>query len=833
MIIKSITQVALQPTDEPAIYPILPVQVGLLFPGHRRRYHINRSSSLKLLESVCKKKCLLALSYSPTPRALVDGATIPLSEVSVTARVISVKDARSGTKDVEFEGVDRIALTSIVKRDPYLRGQISGIEQSQQIAPAKREQLISSVIDICEKIIERGSGIDSKLSGIVHARHKTDGEFADAVATYTPLSPAERQALLESIDIKDRLELLTDLLQRELDRIQLSIQLNDQAEKEMEEKRRREFLELKLEEIKQQLGGPYAEEKASAALKRRINLATHLPDEVREIAWEEAARLAILPIGAAEYASVKHYVQTLLSLPWTLPEKEGDRDESVVEKLQETIFKDYYGSDSIKQKIVDRISSNILAGGAEKGPIICLMGSAGTGKATIARAVARGLGRKFIRISLGAVVDLNEVKGTDRHLIAASPGVFIKAMQALKSPDPVIYVEDMEYFSEGGDSALALGLLEVMDPRLSSHFVDNYLGIPYDFSNALFICGVRFPDGIPEAIDHRTEAIEIPGYIEKEKISIAKKYLIPALLKKYKLTRSEVTISNDVLTKLIRDYTMESGLLEFSRLLDRLYRHIASSKRSSKRKTWRLDSSLLESFFGPPIFIPEKPVKEPEIGLATGLAWTGAGGELMLIECLKMRGEGNIVFTGSLGEVMKESIQAAHSYIRSKSDMLGIDHDDFKSFDIHVHFPSGAIPKDGPSAGLAVSLVIASVMAERPIRNDLAMTGEVTLRGKVLPVGGIKEKIAAAHRANIPYVCLPRENEKDLKELPSEITRSTKFIFVGSVDELFEQALLDFTPSTHTLEKLFAVELEKARRKRSRSGSKRKRSRSRAAAKSA
>ncbi|MCH7879023.1 MAG: LON peptidase substrate-binding domain-containing protein, partial [candidate division Zixibacteria bacterium] len=798
MIIKSITKTPLQPTDELAVYPILPVKVGLLFPGHRRRYHINRPSSLKLLEHVCRKKCLLALSYSPTPRELADGGTIPLSEVGVTARVVSVKDARNETKDVEFEGIDRIALTSIVERDPFLRGRISGIEQRQQMTHGKRERLISAVIDVCEKIIDRGSGIDARLRDIVRARYKTDGEFADAVASGAPLGPAERQALLEAIDIKDRLELLFDLLKLELDRVQLSIQLGNQAKKEMEEKRRREFLEFKLEEIKQQLGGSYAEEKASTALKRRINLATHLPPDVREIAREEAARLAILPIGAAEYASVKHFVETLLSLPWTQPETKSDSDESVVEKLKETIFKDYYGSDSIKEKIVDRISSNILAGGSEKGPIICLVGPPGTGKATIARAVARGLGREFVRISLGAVVDLNEVKGSNRYLIAAAPGVFIKALQRLKSPDPVIYVEDMEYFSEGSDSALALALLEIMDPRLNSRFVDNYLGIPFDFSNALFICGVRYPDGIPEAIDHRTEAIEIPGYIENEKISIAKKYLIPALLKRYKLTRSEVTITNDTLTKLIRDYTMESGLLEYSRLLDRLYRHIASGKRSSKRKTWQLDSALVETFMGPPIFIPEKPVKEPEIGLATGLAWTGAGGELMLIECLKMRGDGNIVFTGSLGDVMKESIQAAHSYIRSKSDMLGIDNDDFKSFDIHVHFPSGAIPKDGPSAGLAVSLVIASVMAERPIRNDLAMTGEVTLRGKVLPVGGIKEKIAAAYRANIPYVCMPLENEKDLKDLPSEITRNTKFIFVGSVDELFEQALLDFTPSTHT-----------------------------------
>ncbi|MBN4057070.1 AAA family ATPase [bacterium AH-315-J21] len=442
------------------------------------------------------------------------------------------------------------------------------------------------------------------------------------------------------------------------------------------------------------------------------------------------------------------------------------------------------------------------------------MGSAGTGKATLARSIARGLKREFLRLSLGSIVDITELKGMPRSMIGATPGVFIRELQRLKTSNPVIYVEDLEYLGDG-DNSLALALLEVMDHRLNHRFIDNFIGIPFDFSKALFICGVRYPDGIPEVLDNRIEAIEIPGYIEKEKVSIARKHLIPPLLKKYALARTDVSVTADGLVRLIRDYTMESGLLEFSRLLDRIFRHVASERRSKKRKKWKLDGPLLEAVFGAPMYIPEKPMKEPQIGVATGLAWTGVGGELMLIECLKMRGDGNIVYTGSLGEVMRESIQAAHSYIRSMADMLGIDHDDFKNFDIHVHFPSAAIPKDGPSAGIAVSLVIASVMAERPIRNDIAMTGEVSLQGNVLPVGGIKEKVAAAHRANIPYVCMPRENEKDLKDLPKEITRSTKFIFVGSVDELFEQALLDFTPSSYTLEKMFAVELEKARRKRS------------------
>lgn len=821
MIIKSLTKIPLQPTDETEIHAVLPVKAGLVLPGSRRRYHINRKSSLKLIEEARKSDSLVALSYSPTPRELADGEVIPLCEIGTLARIVSVRDARGANKDVEFEALERVALHQVTKDSPYIKAETRRILEGKGPSGAARDKSVAEIIDLCEKITQRGTGIDPKLGEVIRAEYSDDGRFADTVATHAPFSPNERQTLLEAVGVKDRLKLLQDLLQRELDRIMLSIQLGHRAEEEMQENRRREFLELKLEEIKKQLGGAYADERASSALKRRINLATHLPDEVRQLAWEETSRLAILPIGAAEYAAVKHHVETLLSLPWGRHKE----DEVNQKRLEESILSEYYGSDTMKAKVCERITSNIYTGGAEKGPIICFMGPSGTGKATLAKAIASGLNREFIRLSVGSILFIPEIKGTNRSMVGATPGIFIRAMQEAKSSNPVIYIEDLEYLTEGGDSSLALALLEVMDPRLNSKFVDNYLGLPFDFSDALFICAVRYPDGIPESIDHRFEPIEISGYIESEKVSIARKHLAPGMLKNYKLTRSEVSITNESLIELIRHYTMESGIQELARLLDRLIRYIASRRRTGRKKSWKLDSKLMEEALGPPIFIPEKPAKEPEIGVATGLAWTGAGGELMLIESLKMRGDGNIVFTGSLGEVMRESIQAAHSYIRSKSDMLGIDHDDFKSFDIHVHFPSGAIPKDGPSAGLAVSLVIASIMAERPIRNDIAMTGEVTLRGKVLPVGGVREKCAAAHRAGIPIVVLPRENEKDLNDLPKEITRETKFVFVSSVDELFEQALLDFTPSAHTLEKLFAVELEKARRKRSaRNRTKRKRS---------
>ena len=820
MIIKSLTKIAYKGTDDRKAYPVLPVKVGLTFPGHRRRYNISRPSSIELIRDALKNASNIVVSFSPTPRELADGAAIPLSEISVTARGISAKESKGSALDLEIEAIDRVALISITQRTPYLKCGVQEIESASKFAGQKRDELVSEIISLCQKIEGKESGIDPKLTEMAQAEHSNDSDFADSVAAFSPFGPFERQSILEAIDIKKRLQLLQDLLQRELDQAQLSLQLSHKAERELKDRRRRDFLEQKLEEIKRELGGKFVEEHASAALKKKINLATKLPSSVREYAWEEASRLSVLSLGSAEYISTKHYVERLLALPW----KKGPAESVLnIERLKNAIFKEFYGSKHIKQTVFERVWSNLLTGGGTTPPVICFAGSPGTGKAALARAIAKGLGREFVRLSMGGVVDIYEIKGSNRAMIGSTPGIFIRAMEKLSTPNPVIYVEDLEYLGEGGDSSLGLSLLEVMDSRMNANFVDNYLGIPFDFSEAVFICGVRYLDGVPEPLQYRLEVIDLPGYIEKEKVTIAKRYLIPEILKKFGFSRSEVTINSDGLTKIIRDYTMEAGLLDFSRLLDRIFRHIVSEKQNDKRKVWKIDSALIESTLGTPIFIAEKPVKEPEIGVATGLAWTGAGGELMLIECLKMKGEGNITSTGSLGDVMRESIQAAHSYVRSKADMLGIDHDDFKNYDIHVHFPSGAIPKDGPSAGIAVTLAIASVMSERPVRNDIAMSGEVTLRGKILPIGGVKEKVAAAYRSGIPIVSLPKENEKDLKELPSEIKRNTKFVFIDSAEEIFEQALLDFTPSAHTLEKMFVEELEKARSKRNTRSKTRKR----------
>jgi len=473
----------------------------------------------------------------------------------------------------------------------------------------------------------------------------------------------------------------------------------------------------------------------------------------------------------------------------------------------------YYGPTTLKEQIMQRLSVRKLLGGVNEGPTLCLTGAPGTGKASLAKAIAKAMGKEFIRISVGGIQDVSEIKGSSRTFLGAMPGKIVRTLRNGGSADPVVLIEDIDYFNMDNDSSVNMALLEVIDSRWNSHFLDSYIGVPFDLSKVFFICSVRSFEEIPEQFIPRLDILELPGYIEREKIVISRKYIIPSLLKKHGLLKSEVIFQTKALTSVISNYTMEAGLVGFSQQIEKICRKIALEKSERPKKSWPITETNLESYLGSPIFIPEKAETRPEIGIATGLAWTGAGGDLMFIEGLKMKGEGGITTTGSLGEVMRESIQAAHSYVRSKADTLGIDFNDFNDFDIHIHFPSGAIPKDGPSAGITVCLVIASLLAERPIRNDIAMTGEVTLRGRVLPVGGIKEKISAAYRAGIYQVAIPKENRKDLKELPKEILRKTTFHFIARVDELFELCLLDFTPSAYTLEKIFAEEIEKARKK--------------------
>jgi ATP-dependent Lon protease len=733
-----------------------------------------------------------------------------LCQIGTAAKILSVANAPGDSQLVTLQGIRRIALSAIKKKRPYLLAKIDYIEESSS-ATDRTRPLAEEIVEVLEKISKLNPSVSGSVLSTARLNLEDPGYFADRIMSLTYLAVESRQQILEALKIDTRLSRLLKILKQELSRNQ---QTNTGSGTRAIDENEEEYFctdhSLPLGTESTGIEGKKAINSVSRFLENKVKLNKNIPLEVYDRCLIEIDRLSHLSTSSAEYGTTRRYIDWLLGIPWNI----CGRKNYDLKRVEKDINREYYGSQGIKKQILERIAVRKLLSDMSDGPILCLAGMAGTGKASLAKAIAIAMGKKFARISVGGIDDKTDIKGTPRTYSGAAPGIIIRTLKDTGRADSVILIEDIEYFTEETNSSLPMSLLEAIDPRYNSRFLDNYIGVPIDLSRTFFICAIKSSEQIPEIFNHRFETIELPGYIEKEKIHIARKYLIPRLLKKHGLLKKDLVFNENGLLKIIRNFTLEAGLLKFRRRLERICRHVAREKATKSKKTWIVNEKTVENFLGTLQYIPEKPDNSPEVGVAIGLAWTGMGGDLMTIEGLRMKGSGEVISTGSLGDVMKESIQAAHSYVRSKADILGIDHNDFDNFDIHIHFPSGAIPKDGPSAGVAVSLAIASVMAERPIRNDIAMTGEVTLRGKVLQVGGLVEKISAAYRAGLRTVFIPKENEKDLKELPSDILKKTKFILIEAVDEIFAKGLLDFAPSNYTLEKIFAEEMEKAKNRK-------------------
>ncbi len=807
MIIRSTDILPFLISDREDKYPVLPIRTGVLFPGTMFTIQVGRQENLQLIQHCRDGNKEFIAAYSPTKEG--NGAGSPVHQIGVTAVIRDIKTGLGNSELVTIEGRNRVALTKILETEPFIIASASQVEPPKANMSAIKEQ-VDEVIATIREITQLDTTYSPELLYVLKMINEDPSLFADTVASSFHFTLAAKQEILETVDLEQRYERLLSYLNLELNKIVTVHTINTNVNKTIEQEQQKHFLRQQLFEIRKMLGDDFTEEKEANRYKGIIKGNPNLPYEVVARTMIEADRLSQLSTASAEYGVTKNYLDWVLSLPWGKCHQE-DYQISDVEKILST---EYYGPSNLKEQILQRFSVRKLLGGTSEGPTLCLIGAPGTGKAALARAIAKALKKEFVRISVGGISDVGEIKGTTRTFLGAMPGRLMRALRDVGTCDPVILIEDIDYFNIDNDSSVNMALLEAIDNRINSRFLDNYIGVPFDLSKVVFICSVRSFEEIPEQFIPRFEIVELPGYIEKEKIVITKRYLIPKLLKKHGISRAELKFSDRTLAYIINRYTQEAGLLGLSQHLEKICRKVALEKVSKQKKMWLLNEKSIPSYLGQPIFIPEKAELSPEIGIAAGLAWTGAGGDLMFIEGLKMKGEGQILTTGSLGEVMKESIQAAHSYVKSKADTLGIDFSDFNDFDIHIHFPSGAIPKDGPSAGVTVCLVIASVMAERPIRNDIAMTGEVTLRGKVLPVGGIKEKVSAAYRAGIFQVAIPKENKKDIKDLPKEILRKTKFTYLERVDELFELCLLDFKPSTYTLQKIFAEEMEKARKRR-------------------
>jgi ATP-dependent Lon protease len=619
------------------------------------------------------------------------------------------------------------------------------------------------------------------------------GRFADLAATNMNLRIADKEEVLQRLDIGQRLRFLLSRLEREVARARVMEDVKRSTEVKIEQHQREFYLRQQLRAIQSELGEADPNEKEAVELLRQIE-AAQLPEKVAQEARRETERLRMLSPASSEYQVIRTYMDWLLALPWH--QRSANDQDIALESVEAALDDRHYGLDDAKERIVEYLAVRKLRGGDPNGPILCFVGPPGTGKTSLGEAIANSIGREFYRISVGGVRDEAEIRGHRRTYVGAMPGLLLQALRRVGVRDPVIMIDEIDKMTSNASGDPTAAMLEVLDPSQNSSFVDHYLNLPFDLSSVLFICTANNLYDIPGPLRDRLEVIRIAGYTLEEKVEIAQRYLVPRLLEEHGLTMADIAFPEFMLHFITSRYSREAGLRSFSRAIASIMRKRARAKADGDNTLWNVDYKRVDEILGAPRFSSEEAEKEPEIGAVTGLAWTNMGGELLTIEALRMPGNGNLKVTGQLGAVMKESVEAAFSFVRSRSASLGIDEREFKESDVHLHFPAGAIPKDGPSAGIAVTLALASALSRRPVRRDVALTGEVTLRGKVLEIGGLKEKVLAAYRAGLREVIVPKANEKDLRDIPEEVRAKMAFTFASTMDEVFHLALLPLAATT-------------------------------------
>ena len=775
--------------------PLLPLRDNVVLPLAMAPLIIGQDRSLALVDEVMQGPRVIVVACQKSP----DEPATTLDEIHTVGTVATIHQLRrlpDGTVRIVVQGLERIRVTGLVQEEPFFRARI---ERHPELTDEETETraLGRAVRDLFTELVGLISELPDVLASAVETLDDLE-QVAYVIGATAPLDTAQRQELLEIDHVRGKLRFLVEIINRELSIRRLGRKIATDAENEMTKAQREYFLRQQLKAIQNELGEGDTGDAALQDLRERL-AALDLSEDVRREVDRELRRLEHIPEASPEHGVIRTFLEWIGDLPWNRPTG-GDID---VKHAREVLDADHHGLERVKDRIVEYLSVRKLRrdrgleetqeGVAE--PILCLVGPPGTGKTSLGQSVARALGRKFVRMSLGGIDDESEIRGHRRTYIGAMPGRIIQAFRRTEASDPIFMLDEVDKLGHGMRGDPSAALLEVLDPAQNATFTDTYLGVPFDLSKVLFICTANDWSTIARPLLDRMETITIPGYTEEEKFAIARRYLLPRQVHAHGLKDEEVRLSDDALRSVVREYTREAGVRELDRTVARLCRKIAQRLASGDVTSQEVESGDLRELLGPPRHHPEAAERTDRAGVATGLAWTPVGGEILFVEAAILpRGQGRLILTGSLGDVMRESVQAGMSYVRDRNIAIGVPEDAFEGKDVHVHVPQGAIPKDGPSAGVTMVTALVSAVTGRLVRSDVAMTGEISLRGKVLPVGGIKEKVLAAHRAGIRRIVLPKGNADDIEEVDEVLREQMDFVLAGTIEEALDAVLEPAAP---------------------------------------
>ncbi|ATW28576.1 endopeptidase La [Candidatus Formimonas warabiya] len=763
--------------------PMLPLRGVLVFPYMIIHLDVGREKSINAIDEAMlnKREIFLAMQKE----AQTDEPTSDdIYQVGTIAEIKQLLKLPGGTIRVLVEGLYRARIENYLSYEPFIKVGVIKEEDKIEKDDPEVEALMRNLISQFEQYVKMSKKIPPETVVSVITLEEP-GRLADVVASHLNLKLSDRQSILEAISVKIRLEGLCTILAKEMEILELERKINLRVRKQMEKTQKEYYLREQLKAIQKELGDKDDRIAEADELRERIRKAK-LPKDIHERALRELERLEKMPPMVAEAMVVRNYLDWLLDLPWNKETK----DRLDINVAEEILNEDHYGLVTVKERILEYLAIRQLAK-KMKGPILCFVGPPGVGKTSLAKSIARALERKFIRMSLGGVRDEAEIRGHRRTYVGSMPGRIVQNIKLAGSKNPVFLLDEIDKMSSDFRGDPSSALLEVLDPEQNSTFSDHFIEAPFDLSKVMFITTANVQYNIPRPLQDRMEIITISGYTEEEKLNIAMKYLLPKQIKEHGLKVEQITVSENAVRAIIREYTREAGVRSLERSLATLCRKVARDIVAGKVQEAKVSAQNISQFLGIAKYRFGLAEKENQIGVVTGMAWTEVGGEILTVEVQSHKGKGRITLTGQLGDVMKESAQAGFTYIRSIAPQLGIAEDFYENTDIHVHVPEGAIPKDGPSAGITMATAIASELSRRKVRRDIAMTGEITLRGRVLPVGGIKEKVLAAHRAGCKTIILPAENKKDLEDIPANVSRKLKFVLVESMDEVLPVVLLE------------------------------------------